>query len=301
MPSHSASHESASAPHLESLGWQRETAISRYLVESTHGESWTISRLWSTAGTLHSTVLPPGMSRVLIGVAGTATITAGDREQLLQPRTLLFVPGHERVTTVNTGVWARGEWHLRAPELAHDKLRLHAGIPLPLDAANYALLTALTNIVSTNAAFVTSRGTAHILGMLGSAVTASVLDATTSATGLSASQVAIVELARRVIHERHADSEFSVTDLARELAVSKFYLHRLFAATGTTPGHVLEAQRVSNALRLLALSPSGSPGAAADVARLVGFRTVRTMYAALARQGADSRSGAPEERPDPPN
>ncbi|WP_424937689.1 MULTISPECIES: hypothetical protein [Bacteria] len=271
------------------MGWRATTRIDRSSVELTRGSTWTIARVWSTVGTLEAETLTTGTSRILLSVDGTAEAQVEEATFTLVPRTMLVVPGEVNLSITNTTLWARCEWHLRTPMLRHGLLAAHHGKPLHLSRDHYQLLATMTNVVSTEAGFGESRGAGVLLDSFASVVAAAVLDAVDTTPQLSKSQAAIIERARQVIDERHVDPTFSVATLASELAVSPYYLSRLYAVLSTTPRRSIEARRVETARALLKLAPAHSHGAMLEVAHRSGFNTVRTLQAALRRQPPSAR------------
>jgi len=206
---------------------------------------------------------------------------------------MVVLPGTAEVSTTNTELWARCEWQLRSPVLEHDQFAGHLAKPLRLGGSHFQLLTAMTNVISTEAAFTSSPGAAILHDSFAVAVASAILDAVDTTTLLSPPQAAIVERARGVIDVRHTDPAFGVAALASEVAVSQYYLNRLFALLGTTSRRALEARRVQTARLLLHLAPEHSHGAMLEAARRSGFRTVRTMRAALDRHSEASAPAAP--------
>ncbi|WP_424937691.1 MULTISPECIES: helix-turn-helix domain-containing protein [Bacteria] len=268
------------------LGWENDDAgPGRYSVELTQHRSWTVSRVWSTGGVLSSRSLPHGTVRVIVGVDGEAEIRGVQGADRLRPRQLIFVDGVVPLETANRGIWARAEWHLRAPAFTLDRFIAHHGRPLPLPTDHYDLFTTMTNVISTRPSLGQSPGAELLLDVLTGVVTSGVINAAHESASLSSAQVKILRDAYAAIDEHYADATFSVQTLAAHVSVSTFYLHRLFAASGTTPRRAIEARRIRAASVLLNTTNPESPGAYEDVARVTGFSSGRQMRMAFRRNG----------------
>lgn len=95
----------------------------------------------------------------------------------------------------------------------------------------------------------------------------------------------IYEDAVRLIRDRAVDPSLRVDTIAAALDVSPRHLARVFRAHGTSARSVLAQRRVFLARTALTLSPH-LPGP--DLARAAGFRTERSLRAALARTAPDT-------------
>ena len=270
---------------LTSLGWDSHTRIDRSSVELSRGPTWTVARVWSTAGCLRGARLRSTTHRILLGVDGEAEIVVDDVPLALAPQQLLVIPPSAAVETRSLSLWARCEWHVDSTALDGLHLARHSRTTLALLPRNYALLTTMTNVISTAPAFGTSPGARVLLDALSSSVAAAILDATDTPTSLSPGQAELVAQATARIEQRHTDPAFTITRLAQEMSLTREHLHHLFARTGSPPRQVLEARRTRTARSLLNLAPERGKGTLEEIATASGFTTVRTMKAALARQG----------------
>ncbi|WP_424937307.1 MULTISPECIES: hypothetical protein [Bacteria] len=292
--------ETRSRPHgkrysLTSLGWDSRTRIDRSSVELSRGATWTVARVWSTAGHLHGTRLRSTTHRILLGVDGEAEVVVDGVPLVLAPRELLVIPPPATVETRSRTLWARCEWHVDSTALDGLHLARHSRTTLALLPRDYALLTTMTNVISTAPAFGTSPGSRILLDALSSTVAAAILDATDTPTSLSPGQADLVARAITLIEQRHTDPTFTITRLAQEMSLTREHLHHLFARTESPPRQVLEARRTRTARSLLSLAPERGKGTLEEIAIASGFTTVRTMKAALARQG-DPYDRSPSRR-----
>jgi len=181
------------------------------------------------------------------------------------------------------GLWAWCEWHLRAPALTQRRVRQQYRHALGLAEHDYALMTAMTNIVSTRSGFEAAGGGSLLLEALAGVALASFTDAADEHPALSATQAEILRRARATIDRRYPDPSFDVSALASDLHISATYLRRIFAAIGTTPREAIEERRIRATESFLSLSARGR-GALTDAARAAGFSSTERLQAALGRQ-----------------
>jgi len=233
--------------------------------------------------------------RVVLAVDGAVALTVDGVEIALSPREIVVLPGTSMITAESAALWARCEWLLDSAALEHPRLAAHLNTPHRLTAEHYALMTTMTNVISTAPAFGTSAGSRTLLDALAATAATAIVDATGKRIDLSPSQAKLVERATDIIDASHRDPDFTVRALFQRMAISETHLHHLFALLGTTPRQAIEARRVATARSLLALTPRRGSGTLGEVAARAGFRTVRTMQAALARQ--ERREGEPLSTP----
>ena len=274
---------SPEVPSLHSLGWQpRAPAPQRSSVELVSTDTWTVSRVWSTGGTLDARPLPAGTTRVLVGVDGAAVLRSADSSGTLSPKRMILLDATDSVSMESENLWAWCEWHLRTPALTQRRVRQQHRHALPLAAHDYALVTAMTNVISTRSGFETAGGGNLLLETLAGVTLASLTDAADEHTALSPLQTEIVRRARATIERRYSDPSFDVSALASGLHLSGTYLRRIFAMLGTTPREAIEERRVRAAESFLSLSARGR-GALTDAARATGFSSAERLQAALDR------------------
>lgn len=273
----------------ESLGWKGGPAgPHRSSVEAVGVGSWTVSRVWSTGGTLHAVPLAPGFTRVLIGVdgEGEAISEAGPTFRLL-PHQLVMLDGRAEVSTKSAGLWVRYEWHLHAPALRQEQFKRHFMQPAALSEGGQALITTLTNTISTRADLADLSGAEHLLEALTGTVMAAIGDARTPPEELTGLQAEHLHAADEVIGARYTQPSFTVSALASEIAVSTVYLHQIYARAGKTPGKAIEERRARAAHMMMKASPFLTRETWEEVAAASGFTSVRRLRAALHRQGLD--------------
>ncbi|MDR6867891.1 AraC-like DNA-binding protein [Microbacterium resistens] len=286
-PVHPASASPATQLSLSSLGWhapESRSAPGRSSAELTSSAAWTVSRAWSTAGALDARPLDNGVSRIVVGVDGAASVRLDHHDALrLEPRQLLLVDGRTPVSTESNDVWARYEWHLRSPALRQNRFAAAFSRPLTLKGGGYALIATMTNVISTHGDLGTSGGAGALLDALSGVVMSAVLDATSDTTALSPTQARLIQEAYAIVETRFPDSSFDVTALAEALHVSARYLRRLFAIAGTSPRAAIEERRVRAAEALLTVTPARSKDTLGNIARTAGFSSVPRLQAALRR------------------
>lgn len=270
---------------LGALGWAaRESVSQRASVELTASRNWKVGRLWTANLTLEATSLPRGWVRVLLGVDGHGLLHLGEDRIELAPQQMVLLDGRTAISTMNSAIWARCEWQINTPALQQDRLVEQFKKPLTLDKAHHTLLTAMTNVVSTRNSLGGSWGSGVFGDALAGTVTAAVLEASGTTTALSPTQARIVRTAIETIEERYRDSTFSVSDIATATSISVAHLHRLFAATGTTPRQALEERRLSAADTILAATPARDKGALEHAAEQAGFGSARRLRDATRRR-----------------
>lgn len=93
----------------------------------------------------------------------------------------------------------------------------------------------------------------------------------------------LIGLLREHIRNHLADTDLTVTELARRHHVSVRQVHVVFARAGTTPAGFVRLQRLAAARQLLA-DPAGARRTIAGVAAAVGFSELRTFERAFQRQ-----------------
>jgi len=197
---------------------------------------------------------------------------------------MVLLAGDEAVRTESTAMWARYEWRLTAPALQQPRFAVHFGHPLRLSPEHYALLTTMSNVVSTRMGFGVSSGSGMLQEALASAALAAVLDATDETEDLSPSLSRILQEARDVIEKRYADDSFDVAALAATLHLSMRHLRRPFAAVGTTPAQAIEERRLAAADAVLDRTPARGRDTLEQVAKAAGFSSARHLRDALARR-----------------
>jgi AraC-like DNA-binding protein len=93
----------------------------------------------------------------------------------------------------------------------------------------------------------------------------------------------LIGLLREHIRNNLADTDLTVTELARRHHVSVRQVHAVFARAGTTPARFVRLRRLAAARRLLA-DPAAAGRTIAGVAAAVGFAELRTFERAFQRQ-----------------
>ncbi|WP_424936758.1 MULTISPECIES: helix-turn-helix domain-containing protein [Bacteria] len=280
---------------LSALGWSARRGGDPSSVELATAATWTVARVWSAPGMLVAHPAGEQIHRVILGVDGAVALVVDGVELTLAPREIVVLPGASTITAESGALWARCEWLLNSVALEHPRLAGHLNTPHRLTAEHYALMTTMTNVISTAPAFGTSAGSRTLLGALAATAATAIVDATGKRIDLSPAQAELVERATDIIEANHRDPDFTVRALFRGMAISETHLHHLFSLLGTTPRQAIEARRVATARSLLALTPRRGPGALGDIAVRAGFRTVRTMQAAIARQ--ERQGGRPNSTP----
>jgi len=220
------------------------------------------------------------MVRIIIGVTGTATFLfrRGERVELL-PQQAIFLEADTNVTTSNTELWARCEWHLILPDARRAPSRNQLATPLDLPSAHYALATSVTNILSTQKK---AGQWGNLEDVLTGTARAALMDGSAESRR-STNMSAILERANEVIESRYVDPAFGPDALAEELHITARYLRRCFASSGTSPSRAIEDRRIAAVEAYMSLVPLRGR-ALEKAAVLSGFSSVRRLRSALDRQ-----------------
>lgn len=269
---------------LSSLGWDELESPQRSFVELASAPTWTVARVWSTDAILRAKPLPPGSLRVIIGVDGTAMLDSNAIQLRLEPQKMLLLPGSGTATTQNHGLWARIEWQIESAVLGRERLVAHYGKPVSVSAADYALLTAMTNVISTSPSLASSHGAGTLLDALAAVVQSTLLNSTETLAHLTPAQAATIRRAYELTDLHHTDSTFTVARLAASMSVSVSHLHHTIALGGTTPRQLLENRRVTTATALQNAIPRQTKSDAEEIALRSGFSSARALRTATRRQ-----------------
>ncbi|MDR6866397.1 AraC-like DNA-binding protein [Microbacterium resistens] len=280
---------------LDALGWEAgPRPPARASVERAQADSWGVARLWTTPTVLTSH--PPARGtegyRVILGIDGDASLLVEGQDIALRPGQLIVLDGSLTIRTENRALWARVEWHLRAPLLRHAEFAEHLSTAVPIRTSHADLIATTTNVISTNLQMAQGPGSPYLLDALTGIVAAAIADSTGAPSALTPAQAVIFQRAIADIGERFRDKDLSADGIARSLAVSRGYLHQVFTAARSTPRQEIESRRVAAALALLDASPSGGRGILERVADRSGFSSARQMRTAIRRQ-QDATASAP--------
>ena len=278
-------------PTFDVLGWRpRDLAPARSSIDYAQTATWTVARLWSTAGTLETSGGDRGSSRVILSVDGSASILYAGAKITLEPRQMIILDDALPVVTENDALWARCEWLLRSPTLQHQRLSPYFHRPIDIPQEYRHLFTGVTNSISTSPDIASGLGSSALLETLASTVTAAIMDAVGAPVALTPAASSLFHDAMRRIDAQFHDVSFSVSHLAEQMSISTTHLHRVFAAAGTTPRQELEIWRVVAARTILGAAPTRGKVALDDLARRAGFSSSKHMQVALRRQRTRSES-----------
>jgi len=269
---------------LATLGWVAgQEGPQRSSVEVVANGSWSVGRVWTSAGTLVAAPSERQITRILVGVDGTGRLQFGSNAVELGARQMILLPGDERLSTANDGIWARCEWKLRSPAIRHDRFSAHFSQVVDLRPESYALITTMTNVISTSQNIQSGPGAPLLLEALAGVIMASLMDTTGQSAELTPNQAAIMQRASEVIEIRHTSPDFNVTSLAEELHLSVRHLRRVYANAEQTPRSAIELRRVMTAQSLLSVNPGWYRKSKEEVARAAGFSSIEQMEAAFRR------------------
>lgn len=271
---------------LRALGWLDSPAHFPWLeADVVRGAGWVIGRVWSAGATVKGNARLPGTLHVIIGAKGRGSVVVDGVETTLQDREVGIFEPRTQMQLSSPTPWARFEWVFAAPALSLSRV-LRPRAPLTIPTTYWEIISATTSIVVAGseppeAAF----PPLDVLGpVLEHLLSAAIADADAVYGRENAGDTKpLMRRARELISANSTNPGYGVSDLQRDLALSKTHMHRLFAERGTTPRRELEAQRVDAALTLMA-SPQGASLAPKEVAEATGFRSVERMMSALARR-----------------
>ena len=279
---------------LATLGWVAgQEGPQRSSVEMVGNSSWSVGRVWTSAGSLTASPSERQVTRILIGVDGTGTLQFGSDAVELGARQMILLPGDKRFSTANGGIWARCEWKLRSPAIRQDRFSSHFSQVIALPPESYTLITTMTNVVSTSQSIQSGPGAPLLLEALAGVIMAALMDTTGQSAGLTPNQAAIMQRATEVIEVRHTSPDFDVTSLAEELHLSVRHLRRVYANAEQTPRGAIELRRVMTAQSVLSVNPGWYRKAKEEVARAAGFSSIEQMEAAFRRHRIRPGTPAP--------
>ncbi|MDR6868854.1 AraC-like DNA-binding protein [Microbacterium resistens] len=286
-------HDPRRQPTLSSLGWRtREHAPQRSSVELTTDGSWVVARAWSTTGSLDAEPLGQGATRIIVGVDGAARVHLGEEAVDVRPGEMVVLDGATPARVENDGIWARCEWHLRSPALRQQKFRAHFARAIALLPGDYALVTAITNVISTREDLGEPGGASTLHNALTDIALTGMLNWAGERTTLSPTQAMILQEANAAIESRHADSAFDVRSLAEALHISDRHLRHVYALIGTTPRTAIETRRLAAADAVLGVTPNRGRDTYEAAAQSSGFRSARHLQQALNRRRDQAQAQA---------
>ena len=243
--------------------------------------SWLVARLWNTPAVLTNTPLPAGRYRFILTLDGEATLEWAGRSHTISPHQFVVIDGREKITTRNTVLWARMEWHIHLPLLRDSTLLARTGHVTDISNDFEQLVAAVTNTISIDPAFADSAGGPHLLPALQALTTAVLNDAHGEPAHLTPSQNAVLTAARRYIDQHFTDPTMTATGIADGISVSPAYLYRVFALADSSPRKELQQRRAAAAQLLLDAIPVRGKGSLESIARRAGFTSTRQMHAAI--------------------
>lgn len=277
---------SPAADSLSAIGWTSAAVPApRVEVDGSGGWQWNVSRVWTTVGDFDAPVFMAGTMWAFIGVDGVGTILRGTEQHTLRPQEMLVVPATTPLRTTSTAPWARIIWRFETSLLRQPQFDGTLGIVHRLSEAHWGLITALTGTIAAAPFSVWETGATYVNYALASTIASAVAD---NAGPVHAQYIkdrtGLYRQAIRVIDERFLDPSFTVPEIARTLAISVSYLHKVFAEVGTRPAHELEWRRARRAHSLLSSVATPTLAVLEDVAGRSGFTSVSRMRSTMRRQ-----------------
>ena len=270
-------------------GWVAEGDTSFQLSgDRLEGDAFSVARVWHSTARLHRPSASDSDSvLVLIGVEGSATLSAGDRTWHLEPHQIVIVDTRAPLLLDFHGASARLEVSTARSRLGAVQLLMRDGIEIVTVDENYwRMLVSL--IVTVLSADVSSQdaGFISLKTAIESTLTAAVMQSSLNARVHASARDTLLGRAQQIIDERFNDSQFSTGELALSLAISSAQLHRVFASASVTPYQMIQQRRVKHAFDLL----RGQQSSEFAVAAHSGFSSPRAMRRALRRHMHHSES-----------
>ncbi len=271
---------------LSRIGWTCDTRPAPRVDLDAAGDSqWSVARLWTTPGRFQAAPFPAGSMWAFLGVDGVGTVTNGATESRIRPQELLVVPGDQPTESSASAPWARIIWRFETRLLRQASFDSLLGRVHSLNDAHFNLLTAMTGAIALAPASAWDASAAYVDYALASSIAAALADAAGPVhRQLAKDRTGHLRDAIRLIDDKYLDPTVKVEDIARELAMSLSYLHRLFAEVGTTPARELERRRAQRAFALLSSVQSPTAAALEDAAHRSGFSSVRRMRYTMRRE-----------------
>lgn len=274
----------AASARLAALGWVASSGDRIQLsLEWIEADTFSISRIRHTAASLHRAPGGDDSVMVLIGLEGHAQIRGHGRTHELTSRQMVIADTSTLVLETDAPS-TRIQLILPRERLAAVQLFLDRGVhSVNLDERYRRVLASLIMSVLDVGTAAREPGFGHLASAIESAVAAAIVqslsctDRTYSRRASTRSHAFLRARAHRVIEERYHDAEFSIADLARNLAISPAHLHRVFRGSPTTPYQLLQQRRLKHA-RDLMIAPVAS---VAEVAERSGFRSLRALRRAM--------------------
>ncbi|WP_424711485.1 hypothetical protein [Microbacterium sp. SLBN-111] len=277
---------------LSAQGWRATGLIEslRIFADLIRADPFALGRIWHTSCRAKLVGNESWGARnflMVIGIDGTQILHTTTGTHVIRPGDVYLQNLNEPMVVEASQPVGRmvivSEW---------DRLRTHRGPPIPIGQAWAADPDYLRVILSTMTATLNTPvhprtpGFGSVQRSLEALIEALVLQREPARlSSLSTSQADLVARALQVIETCSADPAFTVDTLADILGVSRSYLHLSFAPTGVTPSRRLRYSRVFRAQTLLAERNATGERELERIARMAGFRTVRTMQRALLEGG----------------
>ncbi|GGL36969.1 helix-turn-helix transcriptional regulator [Phycicoccus endophyticus] len=274
------------AEECDEFGWNPQGAIDPSLVADTvQHPRYGLGRAWSRSAT-YTLQGAPKRTYLVFTVEGGFEFGIDRSTVVAEPGSLILLDGQAPVTARTLAHTARYIWYLEPTVLRPRQSRFRFHEPINAEGSALSALTRMTNAMSGSAAPRTESGRRH-LGLSLEHLLAAVLDEADScgSVGDSRHRDGLFMAAQAAIESYYQDPAFSVTRLARELAVSVRTVHETFRRLGTTPRREIERRRLSDAERLR----SAEGLTAAQTAERAGFTSAKQLARALARARAAAR------------
>ncbi|PPH22960.1 hypothetical protein C5C31_08505 [Rathayibacter rathayi] len=259
-----------------------------------------MARLWHTAAA-YTIARTSQSALLLLQIEGTCTIDSDEWNEPaeLGPGDAAVLPGGTRFGLSSESTTARYEldYELEVlPPAAREELA--QGRILVAPAREYRDAVAATSNAALNSGMsLRDAGFSDFAAGVRHLMTALLLQALeTSSPWLLTSTSALHRNAMRVIAARAADPGFDIESLAAAVRTSPRNLRHVFAQAGTTAKVALTAERVRLARQQLARRAEGRSLTRAEVARLSGFRDVRALRRAVAKQVDEGLAEEPATR-----
>ncbi|MBO0984081.1 helix-turn-helix domain-containing protein [Rathayibacter sp. SD072] len=260
---------------------------SHLIADEVAAAGFRVARVWHTSAGLERAPTP-GVLFAVVVVDGDADVSFGGATHAITSGDLVVSPEGGPLSLTAVDRIARFEFELTADgsalsPAAADALRSGAVIadaapsfrPVLLAAVNAAFNAGLDPDAAGFPSFRLAT-ISLLVGLLDAALGPRIL-------GRSSGEALLYRRALDAIALNAGDPSFSVTALARALAVSDRHLRRIFHGRGSSPGTALCDARLARARALLGAATPLPPG---EAARLAGFRSARALRRAAARRAA---------------
>lgn len=272
----------AAAEQCDDFGWHPRGRIDPTLVAHTAQHSRLgLGHAWSrSAG--YALTTAPSRTYVVLTIEGGFEFEVGGAAVQTAPGTLILLDGAVPTLARTLADTARFVWHFQPTLLRPGRSRFAHGEPLPTGGAALNALTAMTKFLLSAPLPTSEIARTHVTTAFESLLLSALEDAMPRAKELAPHRESLFMEALAVIEASFRDPAFSVTRLAKALAVSERALHNAFSSMGTTPRRELERARLAEVAQLAGVAWM----APAELALRAGFTSARQMQRALDRTRA---------------